>query len=112
VLYGGIASPGFHSFPSGHTSKTMATYGFLALIWFTASRSALERMVIVLTLLFISTVVPLGRMSMGVHWPSDVVAGMLLGITWVAVLGVARRYEGQAAPLAAAETASASRVAR
>jgi membrane-associated phospholipid phosphatase len=96
VLWEGLASPGFHSFPSGHTSKTFAAYGFLALIWMMASRSVLERLVALVMLLFIAIVTPGGRMMMGVHWPSDVFAGWILGITWVAILGWAHRHERRA----------------
>jgi membrane-associated phospholipid phosphatase len=96
VLYGGIASPGFHSFPSGHTSKTTAAYGLLALLWIAASRNNFERTAVVLLLLFILAVVPLGRLSMGVHWPSDILGGFILGAVWLAVLRYALRYERDA----------------
>jgi membrane-associated phospholipid phosphatase len=88
ILYDGIASPGFHSFPSGHAAKTVAIYGFLALLWIRASRSTVEKMFAVVMLAFIAAVVPLGRMAMGVHWPSDIIAGVVLGLAWVAVLGI------------------------
>jgi membrane-associated phospholipid phosphatase len=93
VLHEGIASPAFNAFPSGHTSKTFATYGLLAIIWIGASRSLPERAVALLLLTFIALVVPLGRMTMGVHWPSDVIAGLILGAAWLAVLTLARRHE-------------------
>jgi undecaprenyl-diphosphatase len=86
LLYEGIASPGFHSFPSGHTSKTVAVYGLLALLWIRASGSLLEKALAVLLLIVIVTAVPLGRMAMGVHWPSDVMGGMVIGAAWLAVL--------------------------
>jgi len=86
ILYDGIASPGFHSFPSGHAAKTMAVYGFLVAIWLRSSRSAVEKATGCLVLAFIAVVVPLGRMAMGVHWPSDVIAGLLIGFVWMTVL--------------------------
>jgi membrane-associated phospholipid phosphatase len=107
VLWEGVASPAFHSFPSGHTSKTFAAYGFLTLLWFLASRSGLERALAVLMFAFIAVVTPMGRMLIGVHWPSDVIAGWLLGITWVAILGWAHRFERRA--LAAAAPSAAGR---
>jgi membrane-associated phospholipid phosphatase len=96
VLWEGLASPGFHSFPSGHTSKTFAAYGFLAMLWIMTSRSLLERLVALLMLSFIAIVTPMGRMIIGVHWPSDVMAGYALGITWVAILAWAHRHERRA----------------
>lgn len=93
VLYDGVASPGLHSFPSGHTSKATATYGLLVLIWVAASRSVIERTSAILLLLLIVVLVPLGRMTMGVHWPSDIAGGFILGAAWLAVLRVGLRYE-------------------
>jgi undecaprenyl-diphosphatase len=116
VLHDGIASPGFHSFPSGHTSKSVAAYGFLALLWIAASRSIIERTVVVLLLLGIIVVVPLGRMTMGVHWPSDIAGGLILGVAWVAVLRYGLRHERRAAQPASSRAGaspdSAARVAR
>lgn len=91
LLYDGMASPGFHSFPSGHTSKTVAVYGFLTLLWLRASGSMAEKVLAILLLGVIVVVVPVGRMAMGVHWPSDVMAGMVIGGVWLAILGRADR---------------------
>ena len=84
IIAQGLASPGFHSFPSGHTSKTLAVYGLLAAQWFRASRSAIEKILIVVLLTLIALVVPLGRLRMGVHWPTDVIGGLLIGVVWLA----------------------------
>jgi membrane-associated phospholipid phosphatase len=86
LLYEGVASPGFHSFPSGHTSKTFAVYGILTLLWIRASGSRLEKAAAVALLAVVAVVVPLGRMAMGVHWPSDVLGGLVIGAAWLAVL--------------------------
>lgn len=89
----GLASPGFHSFPSGHTSKTLALYGLLAAQWIRASRSATEKGVVILLALSISVVVPLGRLRMGVHWPTDIIGGYVLGAVWAAFLIAAVKHE-------------------
>jgi undecaprenyl-diphosphatase len=93
VLYDGFASPGFHAFPSGHTGKTFAVYGTLFYLWMRSAPGWIEKAVAGLLLAFIATVVPFGRMSMGVHWPSDVIAGWLLGAIWLLFLIWAMRYE-------------------
>jgi undecaprenyl-diphosphatase len=100
VLHDGIASPGFNAFPSGHTSKAIAVYGFLAFIWIRASRCLPERVAALLILAFIATAVPAGRMTMGVHWPSDVIAGWIVGLAWLALLARGLRYETATAPAA------------
>jgi membrane-associated phospholipid phosphatase len=93
LLYDGVASPAFHSFPSGHTSKTTAAYGFLTLLWVRASGSTLERTLAGSLLLLIVVAVPVGRIGMGVHWPSDVAGGFILGVAWLAVLRYGLRFE-------------------
>lgn len=93
VLYEGVASPAFHSFPSGHTGKTLAVYGILAFIWIRASRSWIERLIALAVLASIAVVVPLGRLSMGVHWPTDILAGWTLGLYWLVILALALRFE-------------------
>jgi undecaprenyl-diphosphatase len=86
ILYDGMASPGFHAFPSGQTSKTFAVYGILTLLWMRASDSTLEKAAALTLLAVIVLVVPLGRVAMGVHWPTDVLAGWVIGGAWLAVL--------------------------
>jgi undecaprenyl-diphosphatase len=109
VLWDGIASPGLHSFPSGHTSKTFAAYGFLTVLWIAASRSIIERAIAVILLSAIVIVVPMGRMTMGVHWPSDIVGGYVVGITWIAILAWAHRYERRAMAASPLHTAYPAR---
>jgi len=93
IIAQGLAAPGFHSFPSGHTSKTVAVYGLLAAQWIAASRSPIERILVVVLTLLITLVVPYGRLRMGVHWPTDIMGGYLLGGIWLAFLLAANRHE-------------------
>jgi undecaprenyl-diphosphatase len=83
VIMQGLASPGFHSFPSGHTGKTLAVYGFLASCWWRATRNVTERVFILVLMAFIAVIVPLGRLRMGVHWPSDILGGYSIGLAWL-----------------------------
>jgi undecaprenyl-diphosphatase len=93
VIAQGVAAPSFHSFPSGHTGKTLAVYGFLASIWWRASRNITERVFILVAIAFIAVIVPLARLRMGVHWPSDIVGGYIMGLAWLLVLLLAERQE-------------------
>jgi len=70
-----------YSFPSGHSAGAAATYGTLAvLICAFGPRSARIPVVVVSVLLILS--VAASRVLLGVHYTSDVVAGMLLGFLW------------------------------
>jgi membrane-associated phospholipid phosphatase len=94
LVLGGAVAPGFASFPSGHTGKTLAVYGFLAYLWWSASRSWIERTLAVLIVAAFVVVTAGGRMLLGAHWPSDLVGGATLGAFWLAVLIVALRVSG------------------
>jgi len=91
LIAGGLASPGFHSFPSGHISQVVVSYGLFVYLWARATRSRSERAVAVLLLLALVAVVGLARLRLGAHWPSDIVAGALIGAAWLASVIAALR---------------------
>jgi undecaprenyl-diphosphatase len=68
-----------YSFPSGHTTNATVAYGVLGVLvarlrWPTAIRVGIE---VVLAVIILA--VGLSRIWLGVHYPTDVVAGWLLG---------------------------------
>lgn len=65
-----------YSFPSGHTLMSLACYGSLAYILYPKTRKARA-------FLFIPLVVAASRVYLGLHWLSDVVAGVFLGVMWL-----------------------------
>jgi len=67
------------SFPSGHSSGSMIAYGLLSYIaW--SSLPAPWNLVIAVILAAVPFMVGISRIYLGVHYPSDVVAGWLLGL--------------------------------
>jgi len=90
--------PGF-SFPSAHTSMSLAVYGFLALI-IARELPQRHRWLPYTTAGVVVFCIALSRLYLGVHWLSDVLAGLALGIFWVALIGIAYdRHPGQAVPV-------------
>lgn len=83
IIAGGIARPGEHSFPSGHTAKSLAVYGLLIAQWFKASRNIVEKLLAIVVFLIIAVGTPFGRVRMGVHWPTDVLGGWMISGTWL-----------------------------
>lgn len=69
------------SFPSGHTMLATTTYLTLAAV---ASRILpnWERIYLLGCAALISFLVGMSRIALGVHWPTDVLAGWCLGAAW------------------------------
>ena len=94
-LAGGIAAPPLHSFPSGHVALMLAVYGLLAWLWIRSTRKAAERALIVLLLTMLLLTVGWARLRLGTHWPSDILAGYIIGAAWLAsVVSAVARAEG------------------
>ena len=70
------------SFPSSHSAGTMMTGVAIAL----AARGGRAGLLVAL---LAAATIGWTRAALGVHWPSDVLAGWGFGLAWV---GVARRY--------------------
>ena len=68
------------SFPSGHAANSMIVYLALALIVAPLLRRRRSGAVAVAAILAVS--IGLTRPILGVHWPTDVLAGWAVGIAW------------------------------
>ena len=88
----GIAVPlALNSFPSGHVLQGTAVYGVLTLLWARASGSRAERALAWSLFAAFAAVQAVARARIGAHWPSDIVAGLALGVMLAAALGAALR---------------------
>ena len=70
------------SFPSGHSANAMMVYVAMALMLVEGDRRNLW----LGAALVLSTLIGLSRMMLGVHWPSDVLAGWSFGLLWAMLL--------------------------
>lgn len=80
------SAPPTSSFPSGHTAAAMTLYGGLALIAWAAARAGWLRLLSLALAVLMPAAVGLSRMYRGMHYPSDVLAGALLGACWLVVV--------------------------
>lgn len=71
------------SYPSGHAGAALIAYTAVAII---AWRKSVIRWVAVAGAVLIVMGTGFGRVYLGAHWPSDVLAGYLLGVIWLSLV--------------------------
>lgn len=77
VPWTGVATPESYSFPSGHAMAAAAIYGMVAVV-LARLHPRLARPAVLLTPLLI-LMIGVSRVYLGVHWPTDVLAGFAAG---------------------------------
>jgi membrane-associated phospholipid phosphatase len=80
-------SPSSYSFPSGHAFGALCFYGVLAAIFATRARAKAAKWCIWTVAVFLIGMIGLSRIYLGVHYPSDVIAGYCAGAVWVGAIG-------------------------
>ena len=97
------------SFPSGHATAAAATYAACALL-FGIRRSLNTKAVCAGTAAGIAVLIAGTRVLLGVHWLTDVIAGLILGWAWFAVCSIAfgGRFLRFGAPVEIAEQAAST----
>ena len=83
------AAAGF-GFPSIAVTMTTVVFGFFAVL-VAREFPGRQRVWPYLVAGVATALVAFARLYLGAHWLSDVIAGMLLGVVWVLVLGIAYR---------------------
>jgi undecaprenyl-diphosphatase len=73
------------SFPSGHTLQGTVVYGLLALVAWRSRLPLAVRRAVVGVGVVVPVLVGLSRIALGVHFPSDVLAGWFGGVAFVAL---------------------------
>ncbi len=86
------------SFPSGHATMSAITFlTIAALLARSEAEPRLKAYMIALGIL-LTVLVGLSRLYLGVHYPTDVLAGWCLGAAWAAMCwGIAARLQGRGA---------------
>lgn len=77
------SKPSTYSFPSGHALVSLCFYTLVAGILSLRSDRHWNRVLIWTVASLLIALVGLSRIYLGVHWPSDVVAGYAAGLIWM-----------------------------
>ncbi len=75
--------PASYSFPSGHALYAACFYGVLAWLITARIENKSLRILIWLIAALLALLIGLSRIYLGVHYPSDVIAGFAAAIVWI-----------------------------
>jgi undecaprenyl-diphosphatase len=87
-----IHTPGSYSFPSGHALSSFCFYGALAAIIADRTGSRTVRVLIWSLAVALIAVIGFSRIYLGVHYPSDVLAGYGAAFVWVMFVAFVDRF--------------------
>jgi len=88
------AAPPTSSFPSGHTAAAVCFYGAIAAIIIWHTRHRWIKVVAVVVCAAVPLTIGGSRVYRGMHYPTDVLVGGLLGAIWLTVVLVYVRTHG------------------
>ncbi|MEO6501968.1 MAG: phosphatase PAP2 family protein [Jatrophihabitantaceae bacterium] len=79
------SAPPTSSFPSGHTAASIALYAGLAVLAWRVGAAMWLRVLATVLAVLVPALVASSRLYRGMHYPTDVLGGVLLACCWLAV---------------------------
>jgi undecaprenyl-diphosphatase len=79
------------SFPSGHAMNSAITYLTLGALLARAEKNRSLRIYLMSVAVALTLVIGFSRVYLGVHWPSDVLAGWCVGAAWAVLCSLVAR---------------------
>lgn len=88
-----------YSFPSGHSTAPIVFYGFIMYLVIRSNLNALAKWLINIFLGILILLIAFSRLPLGVHYFTDVIGGLALGLTWlvscIAILEITLWHSGR-----------------
>ena len=72
------------SFPSGHAMSATVVYGTVAYLVMRLQKHHWSRVLTLLAAIILILLICVTRLYLGVHYPSDVIGGIIVGLAWAA----------------------------
>lgn len=74
-----------YSFPSGHAMAAFTLYSVLAYLLWRHIRTRVGKGVLLVTVVLVICIIGISRIYLGVHYPSDIIAGYMMSGCWLAL---------------------------
>lgn len=73
------------SFPSGHAANSAIVYLTIAALFMRIEPDLRTRLFVLCAAILLTLAIGISRVALGVHWPSDVLAGWMFGAAWASL---------------------------